>query len=127
MNGLTIQQAAEKTGVSVHTLRYYERIGLMLAPIERAANSHRRYSEEDVYWIVFLTRLRETDMPIAEIKRYIALQREGESTVAERLALLEAHRTAVQRRLQETERHLATIDAKIAHYKDDIMGNAMQK
>ena len=121
MNGLTVQETSEETGLSAHTLRYYDRVGLMLTPIARADNGHRYYSNEDIYWLVFLTRLRETGMPIAEIKRYVKLQRDGDSTIPERLALLEAHQIRVQKQLQETTNHLEKIASKIAHYKEDIM------
>jgi DNA-binding transcriptional MerR regulator len=114
---MTIQQAAQKTGLSVHTLRYYERIGLT-SPVSRASNGHRRYSENDVYGIVFLTRLRATGMPIAEIKRYTELAQQGESTTHERLALLEAHRAAVKKQLKEASRHLMMIENKIKHYQE---------
>jgi DNA-binding transcriptional MerR regulator len=117
MTEMTIQQAAEKTGLSVHTLRYYERIGLT-SPVSRASNGHRRYSEDDVYGIVFLTRLRATGMPISEIKRYTELAQQGESTTHERLALLEAHRDAVKKQLEEVSRHLMMIENKIRHYQE---------
>jgi DNA-binding transcriptional MerR regulator len=70
MTGLTIQQTAEETRVSVHTLRYYERIGL-ISHVKRAPNGHRRYSEKDVNEIVFLTRLRATGMPISDVNRLV--------------------------------------------------------
>lgn len=113
---LTIQQAAEETGVSVHTLRYYEKIGLV-TPIPRADNGHRRYTDDDVYAIVFLTRLRATGMPIADMKRYVDLAAQGETTLADRLALLEAHRDAVRQRLEEVGQHLGVIERKIVNYR----------
>jgi DNA-binding transcriptional MerR regulator len=117
MTGLTIQQTAEEIGVSVHTLRYYERIGL-ISPVERASNGHRRYSEKDVKEIVFLTRLRATGMPISDIKRYVNLKRQGSSTTVERMALLEAHRDAVCKHLEEVSHYLTMIERKIEHYRE---------
>jgi DNA-binding transcriptional MerR regulator len=117
MTGLTIQQTAEETGVSVHTLRYYERIGL-ISPVERASNGHRRYSEKDVNEIVFLTRLRATGMPISDVKRYVNLKRQGSSTTVERMALLEAHRDAVCKHLEEVSHYLTMIERKIEHYRE---------
>ena len=114
---LTIQQAAGQTGLSLHTLRYYERIGL-IPPIRRAPNGHRRYSEQDVGWIVFLTCMRSTGMPISEIKRYGDLLQQGDSTTAERLAVLESYRSAMQKQLQELGENLATIESKIKHYQE---------
>lgn len=91
-SGIPIAEAAEISGVSTHTLRYYERAGLVLTPVDRASSSHRRYSPADLSWVAFLTRLRMTGMPIAGIRRYTELVREGASSIAERRELLVAHR-----------------------------------
>ena len=74
---LTIQEAAAETGLSIHTLRYYERIGL-IHPVDRATNGHRRYTPGDLGWIDLLKRLRATGMPIQRMQQYAALQRQGE-------------------------------------------------
>ncbi len=89
---LSIAEAAEASGLSVHTLRYYERTGL-LEPVRRNGSGHRRYRAADLERITFLTRLRATGMPIREVRRYAELMKAGEATNEERLALLEAHRT----------------------------------
>jgi DNA-binding transcriptional MerR regulator len=115
--GLTIAEAAERTGVSTHTLRYYERIGALREPPERAASGHRRYTDRDLDWITLLTRLRATGMPIATMLRYAELAREGETTAAERKALLVAHRTEVVARLEQSRRDLELIDYKIDVYE----------
>lgn len=84
-----IQQMAQVTGLSAHTLRYYERAGLMLERVERdEENGYRSYSQEDVVWIEFLKRLRATGMPIREIHRYTELVRQGGQIMPERLQLL---------------------------------------
>lgn len=114
---LTIQQVADATGLSVHTLRYYERNGL-IEPIDRAANGHRRYSEQNIAWIEFLTKLRTTGMPIRQMQQFAALVRERPDEVQERRILLEIHRSAVQKRMDELSRHLAVIDWKIQHYQE---------
>ena len=116
-NGMTIQQTAGETGLSAHTLRYYERIGL-ISPVDRAPNGHRRYTEYDVGWIGFLNKLRATGMPIAKMKQYADLQRQSDDTLAERLALLEEHRREVKKRIQELERNLAVIEHKIGYYSE---------
>jgi DNA-binding transcriptional MerR regulator len=113
---LTISAVAEATGLSVHTLRYYEQAGLMLTPVHRASSTHRRYSETDVAWVVFLGRLRSTGMPIRAIEEYVELVRRGESSVLERLELLVAHRERVLGELAETQASLAAIDYKITRY-----------
>jgi DNA-binding transcriptional MerR regulator len=113
---MSIAEAAERAGLSVHTLRYYERAGL-LAPVERNGSGHRRYTPEDVEWIVVCTKLRATGMPIRRIRDYAELVREGEGNEAERLALLEAHREDVRRQLREVRRNLELIDHKIDLYR----------
>ncbi|HZU93914.1 MAG TPA: MerR family transcriptional regulator, partial [Microbacterium sp.] len=67
---LTIAEVAERTGLSPHTLRYYERDGLLLRDVERAPSGRRAYSEDDVNGIQVVARLRATGMPVAEIRRY---------------------------------------------------------
>lgn len=114
---MKIQEVAEQTGLSIHTLRYYEQIGLV-APIARAGNGHRAYAEDDVYRINFVTTLRAAGMPIAEIKRYVELSLGGDDTVVERLELLEAHRQAVERQIQALGQHLLRISDKVAHYRE---------
>jgi DNA-binding transcriptional MerR regulator len=116
---LTIAEAAAEAGVSVHTLRYYERAGL-LTPIERNGSGHRRFSPEDLEWIVVCTRLRATGMPIRRIRQYADLVRAGDGNEAERLALLEAHREEVRERLREVRRHLELIDYKIDLYTERL-------
>lgn len=112
---LTVQQVAQETGLSEHTLRYYERVGL-IPPIHRAPNGHRRYTKEDVGWFNFVKRLRSAGMPIAQVQRYVMLQRQGGSTLAERLEMLKEHRLAVQRQVDELTEHLQVLDYKIEYY-----------
>jgi DNA-binding transcriptional MerR regulator len=116
--GVAISEAAAATGLSTHTLRYYERAGLMLEPIDRASSTHRRYGDSDIAWVQFLTRLRSTGMPIATIREYTELVRQGESTVDARRELLVRHRIAVLRQLDDITASLAAIDVKIAVYEE---------
>jgi DNA-binding transcriptional MerR regulator len=120
VTSLTIAEAAERTGLTAHTLRYYERDGLMLGTVERAASGHRRYSQRDLRWIELITRLRATGMPIRDVRRYAVLVREGAGNEAERLALLLAHREVVERQLAEVTGHLRAIDHKIAIYENVV-------
>ncbi len=117
---LAISEVADATGLSTHTLRYYERAGLMLTPVDRASSSHRRYSEGDVTWVEFLSKLRSTGMPIAVVAEYASLVRGGEATTADRLELLQRHRIAVVAQLDEVTRSLAAIDYKIALYEEKV-------
>ena len=116
---LSVAEAAEASGLSVHTLRYYERVGL-LEPVRRNESGHRRYEPADLERISFLTKLRGTGMPIREVRRYAALMRCGETTNEQRLALLEAHRQTVLARLEATAANLELIDWKINFYKERL-------
>ncbi|MCL6613887.1 MAG: MerR family transcriptional regulator [Firmicutes bacterium] len=118
----TIRQVAEATGLSLHTLRYYERIGL-IHPIGRAENTHRRYSAGDIAWIEFLTRLRATGMSIRQMLAYAELQRRGEETLPARLAMLQAHRRKVEAYMDELREHLRLICRKIEFYQARLPGN----
>jgi DNA-binding transcriptional MerR regulator len=113
---MTISEAAQASGLSAHTLRYYERAGL-LDPVRREESGHRRYAEDDLVRISFLTKLRSTGMPIRQVREYAALLREGPGNEQERLALLEAHRDTVRARLEEIGQHLDLIDYKIDIYR----------
>lgn len=120
-NGLTIAAAARTSGLSVHTLRYYERAGL-IDGVDRASSGHRRYSEADMAWVETIGCLRATGMPIARIRRYAELVRAGAGNERERLALLEEHRAAVRAQLREAQGHLAFVERKIANYEEIVDG-----
>ncbi|HUN31754.1 MAG TPA: MerR family transcriptional regulator [Trebonia sp.] len=115
--GVTIAEAAERTGVSAHTLRYYERAGLVVSPVDRTSGGRRRYRELDLKWIVICTKLRATGMPIKGIRRYAELVADGPGNEGERLALLEAHRADVLAKLAEVQENLKVIDHKIDVYR----------
>ena len=119
---LSIAEAAGQSGLTAHTLRYYERDGLLLEPVERSASGHRRYTERDLTWIQLVTRLRSTGMPIRDVRRYAALVRAGEGNEEERLELLREHRRAVLARLAEVQDHLGAIDYKIGLYETRLAG-----
>lgn len=111
---LSIAEVAASTGVTAHTLRYYERIGLLAVPRDPAG--HRRYGTDDLARVVFVTRLRLTAMPIRDIQAYFALVAEGPGNEDERLAILEAHRDQVKTRIDELEQALGVVEFKIATY-----------
>ncbi|MGE3697158.1 MAG: MerR family transcriptional regulator [Dehalococcoidia bacterium] len=113
---LSISDAAERSGLTAHTIRYYESAGL-LPRVGRASSGHRRFAEADVTWAIFITRLRATGMPIRQIKEYVDLFKQGPSTEGARLALLEEHRDRVRERLEEISQNLALIETKIEAYK----------
>ncbi|GAB3987853.1 MerR family transcriptional regulator [Actinoallomurus acanthiterrae] len=118
--GLSIAEAAHRTGVSVHTLRYYERAGLVVTPVERTHGGRRRYHEFDLRWIVICTKLRATGMPIKTIRHYAELVSAGPGNEQERLALLEAHRAEVTAKLAEIQENLRLIDHKIDTYRGSL-------
>jgi DNA-binding transcriptional MerR regulator len=111
---LSIAEMAERTGVTAHTLRYYERIGLL--EVGRDASGYRLYDASDFGRVVFLTRLRMTGMPIRDLQRYVALANEGDATVPERQAMMLDRRDAVKAQLAELQFALDTIEFKIAVY-----------
>jgi DNA-binding transcriptional MerR regulator len=117
MSDFTIQEAAARCGLSAHTLRYYERIGL-LDPVARGTGNQRRYDEADLAWLAFLQRLRATGMPIRTMRRFAELRRGGESTVSARRVILEEHREEVLERIADLQRDLQALTEKIARYQE---------
>ena len=118
----SIAEAARRSGLSAHTLRYYERDGLMLRRIERSASGQRRYTENDLRWVHMLTCLRATGMPIREIRAYAELVRADDGNERARLEMLQAHRERVLVSLREVTGHLGAIDRKIGLYVDRLGG-----
>jgi len=116
---LTIQHVAEITGLSVYTLRYYERIGL-IHPIERAENTHRRYTMDDIGWIEFLNKLRAMGMSIQEMQTYAELQRQGDVSLSERVEMLKHLRSRVESCMQELQENLNMVNYKITFYEGVI-------
>jgi DNA-binding transcriptional MerR regulator len=123
---LTIQEVVQATGLSAHTLRYYERVGL-IHPIDREQNSHRRYTSDDVGWIDFLTKLRATGMSIKDMQRYAELQRRGEETLPERVEMLKALRNNVEAHMEELNEHLKLIYYKIEIYQKIVSEKELEK
>ncbi len=123
---LTIQEVAEATGLSAHTLRYYERVGL-IHPIDREQNTHRRYTTDDVGWIEFLTKLRATGMSIRDMQRYAELQRRGDETLPERVEMLKALRDKVEAHMDELNEHLRLIYYKIEIYQKLVTEKELEK
>jgi DNA-binding transcriptional MerR regulator len=124
MSGLfSPSQAAEQSGFSLDTLRYYERIGL-LDGIDRAPSGHRRFRDDDLEWLGVLRCLRDTGMPIAQMRRYAELARAGQATLAERLDLLAEHDTRVQERITLLRAQHEHLLEKIEWYRSELSATA---
>ena len=113
----TIQQAADLTGMSEHTLRYYERIGLLRAARRDESSGHRRYSADDIHHMESIACLRATGMPIDQMRRYVGLAPLGDGGARARRQMLEAHRHVLAERMQQMEKHLAYLERKIAYWQ----------
>ncbi|MFF8711106.1 MerR family transcriptional regulator [Streptomyces sp. NPDC015184] len=111
----TISEVAAFTGLTAHTLRWYERIGLM-PHVDRSHTGQRRFTNRDLDWLTFVGKLRLTGMPVADMVRYAELLREGEHTFEQRQELLEATRRDVRTRIAELQDTLAVLDYKIDFY-----------
>ena len=114
--GFTIRNMAERCGMTAHTLRYYERVGL-IQPVGRARNGHRRYTESDAAWLNFLHCMRATNMPIREMQRYAALRDLGDSTIEQRRQLLEEHQAQIASQIGALQQAHALLTHKIANYR----------
>ncbi|WP_173317672.1 MerR family transcriptional regulator [Streptomyces fulvorobeus] len=110
-----ISEVAAFTGLTAHTLRWYERIGLM-PHVDRSHTGQRRFTNRDLDWLGFVGKLRLTGMPVADMVRYAELLREGEHTFEARQELLEATRRDVRTRIAELQDTLAVLDFKIEFY-----------
>lgn len=115
---MTIGEIAKKTDLSESTLRYYEKKGLLR--VGRDHNGRRNYEESDIAWIKFIRRLKETGMLLKEIRRYAQLRYRGESTMPERLDMLQKHREYVLKQLRKWNEYLQNLDDKIAFYQESI-------
>jgi DNA-binding transcriptional MerR regulator len=114
VTGWTTREAAEKCGLTQYTLRWYERIGL-LDRVERTADGRRRFSDADLDWLMLLSKLRATGMPVRDMLSYAELVRSG-AREQERVDLLRVHRERVRQALREQQECLKLLDAKIGNY-----------
>jgi DNA-binding transcriptional MerR regulator len=118
MMQLSVRDAADQTGVSVYTLHYYEREGLLRT--SRTASGHRRYDAGDLEWIRILTCLRETGMPIRGMRAFAELVRQDRSNIPERIRMLESHRLEVLERIKALQHNLEHVEGKIRYYREVI-------
>jgi DNA-binding transcriptional MerR regulator len=114
ISGVNISDAARRTELSIDTIRYYDRLGI-LGALPRTAGGARTFTESDIGWLLILRCLRDTGMSMADLRRFVAV--DGDRDPARRRALLEEHRHAVLERMERTRRELAVLDGKIAAYR----------
>ena len=124
---LSIGDVAERTGLSVHALRFYEREGLMLSRhVARGTGGHRRYTPMDVKWLVLCIKLRASGMPLAQIRRYAGLVREGPGNEQERLNLLREQQGRVEHQLADLQECLQIITRKVGIYQQHLADGTTQ-
>lgn len=114
---MNIKKFSKLTGLSAHTLRYYEKIGLILN-IVRNSKGHRDYDEKDVAWVEFLKRLKATGMPLNMMKTFAGLRHRGDATVGDRLRILEAHYQRVSENIEALLGHRKKLADKINIYRN---------
>lgn len=114
----SIGEFSKLTNLGIHTLRYYEQEKLIVP--ERNSGNRRRYSENDIAWIDFIKRLKNTGMPIKEIKRYAELRALGETTLNARMAMLEQHRESLNKQIRLLQEHKEKLDEKIEFYRAEL-------
>lgn len=121
---LRISEVAERTGLSVHTLRFYEREGIFVNGVARLAGGQRVYTEDDIDWLRVCQVLRDSGMPIPQIRRYTELVRAGTGNETERLQMMYEHRQRVEEQLATLRRSLDLINYKVGVYQDIVDGNS---
>jgi DNA-binding transcriptional MerR regulator len=123
---ISIQAISNLTDITVHTLRYYEKTGLIHA-IARGLNGRRQYSANDLAWIRFLVRLRTTGMTIRQMQQIADLRRQGSATTKERRILLEAHENKLAEQIERLQEHYEVINEKIEIYRQWELENQQQE
>ncbi|MEM7428974.1 MAG: MerR family transcriptional regulator [Pseudomonadota bacterium] len=118
---MRISEAAARSGLSIDTIRYYERTGLA-PPAGRGADGQRRFSSENVEWLTLLASLRETRMPMKQMRRFAWLYQQGHASVAERKRMLLEHADHLERQRAALDRCAELLRYKLAKY-DEIMGD----
>lgn len=112
----TIGECARRSGFTMDTLRYYERIGL-IEDIARTPTGQRRFTDDHLEWLSVLKCLRDTGMPVEQMHRFATLARDGDHTIPERIAILQAHKLAVDARMDDLAAKRDYILGKIDYYK----------
>jgi DNA-binding transcriptional MerR regulator len=122
--GVGIGEVARRTGLSVHTLRLYERVGIFAGPVQRDGAGRRVYSEWDIAWLGNCVLFRASGMPLAALAELARLVSEGPGNEADRLDLLRAHRQRVREQMTRLTDCLMLIDTKVAAYEKHLAAGA---
>jgi DNA-binding transcriptional MerR regulator len=117
---MSIGQMAERTGLSVHTLRFYEREGILASPVRRGPGGRRLYTDDDAEWLTVCVNLRATGMPIPDIRQYTGLVRRGDGNEQQRLDLLRQHEARVLAQMDTLRQCLDLISHKVAIYESIV-------
>nr|WP_320146615.1 MerR family transcriptional regulator [uncultured Anaeromusa sp.] len=121
--GYTIKQVATRFAISTHTLRYYEKEGI-LPLVGRDENGNRQFSEADLEWLVLIRCLRDTGMSVGEIKAYVALCQQGDATIFQRREIIAQHKRDVEGKITRMQEYLTRIDRKLQGYDAFIAGES---
>ena len=122
----SIQEVSQKTGLTAHTLRYYEKEGLIIG-VDRSQGGFRQYTDEDLERLGLIRCLKNTGMSIKEISRFVQLTREGDHTLEERVALLRAHRDQVIAKMNEMQQYLDKVNWKLNFFSEKLKAYEARK
>ncbi len=118
-NCFTINEFSKKVGLSAHTLRYYEKIGI-LPRVQRDWSGNRQYSDGDIHWVNFIKCLKSTGMPIEKIHEYVGMDEEEPGTIEARRRILEKQLVEVRDRIAEYQHYSEVLEYKLAYFRDLI-------
>lgn len=124
--GYSIGQVAKKTGLTAHTLRYYQKEGL-LPFLQKSSSGLRIFSDNDLGWLGLIECLKETGMPLKDIKQYIDWYLEGDTTLPQRLDMFRNQKTRVEAQIKQFQKHLEKIEFKIALYEEAVKRGSLEK
>ncbi|MEV6717940.1 MerR family transcriptional regulator [Lentzea sp. NPDC051208] len=124
--GLSIGQVAERTGLSVHALRFYEKEGILARQVQRGPGGRRVYTQQDIDWLRMCIMLRMSGMPVPEIRRYTELVRQGDGNELQRLDILKEHQERVQQQMVQLQECMDLITYKVGKYQDYVNSIAVE-
>jgi len=125
--GLSIGQVAERTGLSVHALRFYEKEGILAHQVHRGPGGRRVYTQQDIDWLKMCIMLRMSGMPVPEIRRYTELVRKGDGNELQRLDILKEHQERVRQQMDQLQECMNLITHKVGVYENYVNSIARPK